>query len=251
MNHNEPHSGEEPLDLDLDIDLERVWIGVAAETLVRQTGGVERLAIWALRSPGLARAVVTTPSLVLSWLLASAVVLGVGVLATAGSGEPWFALVAPVLAGIGVAYAYGPGIDPVFELSQSMAISDRIVLLARVLVVFGLNALTGLLATLVTASATGLTFGWLLPMTTVAALALAASTVSRSANVGVGAALGGWAIIVVATSANANDWVATVQPDATSGIALFYVIATLLFGWLALYATSSQHTDRKGGWQWR
>lgn len=247
MKLNEPTSIDEPL----DVDLERVWRGVAAETLARQPHAIERLFGWMLRSPGLARAVVTTPSLVASWLLASAIVLGVGVVATADTGEPWFALVAPLLAGIGVAYAYGPGIDPAFELSQSMAISDRMVLLARVVAVFGLNALTGLLATLVTANAAGLTFGWLLPMTTVAALALAASTLSRSANVGVGAALAGWALILLATNYDANDWIATVQPDATSGIALFYVIATICCGWLAWYATSRQNTYRKGGWQWR
>ena len=43
-----------------------------------------------------------------------------------------------------------------------------------------------------------MTFGWLVPMTAVCALALAAATVSRSANVGVAAALSGWVIAVLA-----------------------------------------------------
>ena len=71
-----------------------------------------------LRSPGLARALVTTPSLVLSWILASVVVLAAGVIATASTDTPWVALLAPALAGIGIAYAYGPGIDPAFELGE-------------------------------------------------------------------------------------------------------------------------------------
>ena len=45
-------------------------------------GAVERLAGRLLRSPGLARALVTTPSLLLGWVIATAVVLVAGVLAT-------------------------------------------------------------------------------------------------------------------------------------------------------------------------
>lgn len=238
-------------DDDLYIDLRRVWVGVAAETMATRPRTMEWLLARLLRSPGLARAIVTTPSLVASWIVASGIVLVVGVVATAGSREPWFALVAPVLAGIGVAYAYGPGIDPAFELSQTMAISDRSVLLGRVLAVFGLNALTGLVASLVTVSAVGLTLGWLLPMTTVAAIALAASTTSRSANVGVGAALASWTIIVLATAYDAGNWVGSVRPPVVSGLALFYLVVTGICGWLALLATSGRWSYRTGGGGWQ
>ena len=154
----------------LDVDLDRAWLGVAAEVWSTPAGPAERLARRLLGSPGLARALVTTPSLVLSWLVASAVVLAVGALATYGTGTPWPALLAPALAGIGIAYAYGPGIDPAFELGQTMAVSDRAILLVRGLAVFGVNAALGLVASLATANAaaTGLTLGWLVPMTTVA-----------------------------------------------------------------------------------
>ena len=246
IDERQPPAGD-----DLDIDLRRVWVGVAAETMADRSGAVERLLGGLLRSPGLARAIVTAPSLVASWIIASAIVLGVGVVATAGSQEPWFALGAPVLAGIGVAYAYGPGIDAAFELSQTMAISDRSVLLGRVLAVFGLNALTGIVASLVTASAVGLTLGWLLPMTTVAAIALAASTMSRSANVGVGAALASWTIIVLATAYDAGSWVGAVRPDAASSIAVFYLITTGVCSGLALVATSGRWSYRTGGERWQ
>jgi hypothetical protein len=236
---------------DLDIDLDRVWSRVATATLARQPGRVERGIAWALGSPGLARAVVTTPSLLTSWLLASAVVLGLGVLVTAGSGDPWFALLAPALAGAGVAYAYGPGIDPAYELSQTMAVSDRMVLLARVVAVCALNAISGMVATLVTAQAAGLTFGWLLPMTMVASLALAAATLTRSANIGVAAALAGWTLVVFTSAARANNWIAAVQPDLLSGLSLFYVIATVLCGLLAATATSGRVGVGKRVWQWR
>src|ERR1700680_703817 len=78
-----------------DVDLGRVWLGVAAEVWRRRPGPVERLAGRLLRSPGLARALVTTPSLLIGWIIATAVVLAAGILATLGTGRPYVALVAP------------------------------------------------------------------------------------------------------------------------------------------------------------
>jgi hypothetical protein len=105
------------------------------------------------------------------------------------------------VAAAGIAYAYGPGIDPAWELSRSMAISDRMVLLVRALAVFGLNAVLGLVAAAASGAVAAVTFGWLVPMTAVCALALAAATLSKSANVGVTAGLGGWVITVLAARA--------------------------------------------------
>ncbi len=72
-----------------DVDLDRVWLGVAAMVWRRQPGPLERLAGKLLRSPGLARALLTTPSLLLPWLIASAVVLAAGAAATIGSATGW------------------------------------------------------------------------------------------------------------------------------------------------------------------
>ena len=107
-----------------DVDLSRVWAGVAAQVWRRRPGPLERLAGRLLRSPGLARALVATPSLLLAWVIATVVVLAAGMAATLGTGMPYVALLAPVVAGTGIAYAYGPGIDPAWELSRSLAVSD-------------------------------------------------------------------------------------------------------------------------------
>jgi hypothetical protein len=184
-----------------DVDLGRAWLGVASEVWRRSPGPLERLAGRLLRSPGLARALVTTPSLLLAWIIASVVVLAVGAVATLGTGTPYVALFAPAVAGIGIAYAYGPGLDPAWELSQSMAVSDRMVLLVRALAVFGLDAVLGLVAAAASGAAAAVTFGWLVPMTAVCALALAAATASRSPNVGVAAGLSGWAMALLAGQA--------------------------------------------------
>ena len=66
-----------------------------------------------------------------------------------------------------------------------MAVSGRMVLLVRALAVFGLNAALGLAASAASGAAAAVTFGWLVPMTAVCALALAVATATRSANAGV------------------------------------------------------------------
>ena len=224
----------------LDVDLDRVWTGVAAEVWARPVGWLEQGTGRLLRSPGLARALLVTPSLLLSWILASSIVLAVGVLATHASGTPWVALLAPALAGAGIAYAYGPGVDPAFELSRTMVVSDRIVLLARGLAVFGLNALLGLAASLIAAEAVGLTWGWLVPMTTVSALGLAGATLARSANVGVATALASWAIVVLARSLDTRDLGAAVEPGAFAPLYLVVAAAGIA---VAVYATDARRSD--------
>ncbi|CAA9451384.1 MAG: hypothetical protein AVDCRST_MAG02-1074 [uncultured Rubrobacteraceae bacterium] len=219
----------------LDVDLERVWTGVAAEAWATPVAWPERAMGRLLGSPGLARALVTTPSLFLSWILASVAVLAAGVLLAPLSGDPWAALLAPALAGAGIAYAYGPGADPAFELSRTMATSGRMVLLVRALCVFGLNAALGLVASLFSATAVGLTLGWLVPMTTVSALALAAATLSRSANVGVFVALSSWGFVVTTVFARTRDLAVAVESWA---LMPFYLVATVGLVALTLYVTT-------------
>jgi hypothetical protein len=217
-----------------DVDLDRVWIAVAAQVWRRRPGWLERLAGWLLRSPGLARALVTTPSLVLPWLIATAVVLAAGAAATRGTGQPMVALVAPAVAAVGIAYAYGPGIDPAWELSRSMAVSDRMVLLVRALAVFAVNAALGLAASAASGTAAAVTFGWLLPMTAMCALALAAATAVRSPNAGVAAGLSGWAITLLSGQAATGQFTTVVS---RSNLVPAYLAIAAISGAVVVYAT--------------
>jgi hypothetical protein len=219
-----------------DVDLARIWTGVAAVVWRRNTGWLERLAGRLLRSPGLARALLTTPSLLVPWLIASAVVLGAGAAATVSTGRPLVALLAPAVAAAGIAYAYGPGIDPAWELSCSMAVSDRMVLLVRAVGVFAVDAVLGLAASAASGAAVGITFGWLVPMTAISALALAAATLARSANVGVAAGLAGWVIIVLSGRAAGGQFTAAVT---SSALVLPYLAFAACCGVIALAATRS------------
>jgi hypothetical protein len=227
-----------------DVDLRGVWTAVAAQVWRRKPGPFERLAGWLLRSPGLARALVTTPSLLLGWVIATVAVLAAGAAATLATGTPYVGLLAPALAAAGIAYAYGPGVDPAWELARSMAVSDRMVLLARALAVLALNAALGLVASAVSVlagsgpaasgTAAALTFGWLIPMTAMCALALAAATLARSANVGVAAGMGGWAITVLSAGGSAGHFTAVLTDSA---FVLPYLAFAACCAAVVLYAT--------------
>ena len=193
-----------------DVNLARVWTGVAAEVWRRHPGRIERTAARLLRSPALARALLTTPSLLLPWLISTVVVFSVGALVSLGPGQPLVWLVAPAVAAVGIAFAYGPAIDPAWELSLSCALSSRMVLLTRAVAVFALNAALGLLASAASGAATTLTFGWLLPMTAVCTLALAVAVAFRSAVVGAGAGVAAWVIVVLAGQAASGQVTASV-----------------------------------------
>ena len=232
-----------------DVDLGRVWISVAAQVWRRQPGWLERTASRLLRSPGLARALLTTPSLLLPWLVASVVVLAAGAAATLNSGQPFVALLAPAMAGTAIAYSYGPGIDPAWELSCSMAVSDRMVLLVRALAVFAVNAVLGLAASAASAAlggparpgavvpsgaAAAVTFGWLIPMTAVCAFALAVATLARSANAGAAAGVASWLIIVLSGRVASGHFAAAVTDAA---LFLPYLAIGVTCAAVALFAT--------------
>jgi len=223
-----------------DVDLGRVWISVAAQVWRRQPGWLERTAGRLLRSPGLARALLTTPSLLLPWLLASVAVLAAGAAATTDSGQPLVALLAPAVAAAAIAYSYGPGIDPAWELACSMAVSDRMVLLVRALAVFAVNAVLGMAASAATLGTTAgthaaqLTFGWLIPMTAVCAFALAVATVARSANAGAAAGVAAWLIIVLSGRVASGHFAAAVTDTV---LFLPYLAIGAGCAAVALYAT--------------
>ena len=192
------------------VNLARVWTSVSAEVWRRRPGLLERAAAWLLRSPGLARALVTTPSLLLPWLISTVVVFGVGALVSLGQGQPLVWLLAPAVAATGVAFAYGPGLDPAWGVAASCALPDRMVLLTRVVAVFAVNAVLGLLASAASGAATALTFAWLIPMTADCALALAVAVAVRSALVGAGAGIAAWVITVLSAQTASGQLTASV-----------------------------------------
>jgi len=113
------------------------------------------------------------------------------------------ALVAPLVAALGISFLYGPGMDPAVEIEESTPVTQRQILLARLTLVFGFNLTLGLLASLgvMLAGAIGLTAPvslpaligvWLAPMTSLSALALFLTVLTGDSLAGVVASLGIW-----------------------------------------------------------
>ncbi len=232
-----------------DIDLDRVWVNVAAAVWRRHPGRLERTAARLLGSPGLARALFTTPSLLLPWLISSAVVLAAGALAQVGGSQPLVWLIAPAVAAVGIAYSYGPGLDPAWELSCSMPVSDRLVLLTRAVAVFGVNAALGLIASAATLGAHApagpaqLTFAWLLPMTAACALALAVAVAVKSAIAGAAAGVGAWLTLVLVRSVTESGaWSAAALTAAITEADLYlpYLVVAACCAVIVLFATRPQ-----------
>jgi hypothetical protein len=220
-----------------DVDLDRVWTGVAAQVWRRHPGRLEQTATKVLRSPGLARALLTTPSLLVPWLVSTVVVLGAGALLQTGPGQPAVWLLAPAIAAVGIAYAYGPGIDPAWELSSSMPVSERMVLLTRAVTVFAVNAVLGLAASTASGAAASLTFGWLVPMAAICGLALAVAVAARSPTSGAATGLAAWVITVLANRTASGQLTATVTNTETY---LPYLAAAACAVALIAYATRPQ-----------
>ncbi|MBA3379954.1 MAG: hypothetical protein H0T93_13820 [Chloroflexia bacterium] len=221
----------------LDVDLHGVWSGVIGEIWSTSASRVERLATSILRSPALARALVTTPSLILSWILASAAVFAIGAFVANATEMPIVPLLAPAVAGVAVAFAYGAGADPTYEISRTMPTSARMILLLRVSVVFLTNAILGITASLAVPSLAEVTWLWLLPMVAISLLGLATAVVSHSATIGGGAALAVWSAIVLANEIRADEFGRAVSGATLELLAPMYllmmIVSLCLIAWMS------------------
>jgi hypothetical protein len=233
----------------LDVDLNQVWNGVTGELWSGPTSHVERAAGSLLRSPALARALVTTPSLILSWILASAAVFIVGAVVANATGTPIVPLLAPAIAGVAVAFAYGAGADPTYEISRTMPIPARMILLLRVSVVFVTNAVLGVLASLFAPSLSGVTMLWLLPMVAISLLGLAIAVVTHSATIGGATALAVWSAVVLGTQFATEDFAAAVSTSSLQSLAPVYLLVTGLSLGVTLWMSGDGSKRReKAGW---
>ncbi len=211
-----------------DIDLDRVWNRVTGEIWASEPGRLERAATRLLGSPALARALVTTPSLVAAWLLASVLVLALGVVVTNATAEPWVPLLAPVVAIVGVSFVYGSGADPAWEIVRTVALPRRMVLLVRVTAVFLTNMAIALIAALLTPMAGSIVVLWLLPMVGLSMIALAFATWTQSPVFGAASGLAIWFAVALQSLTRAGDVTAFVRDDVIAGMAPLYVLATVL-----------------------
>lgn len=241
---------EEAEMLRLEIDLGRVWSGITGEMWASPVGRIERAAARLLGSPALARALVSTPSLVLSWMVATAMLFAIGGVVMATTGTPIVPLVAPVIAAAGVSFAYGAAADPAWELARTLPTSPRMILLVRVAVVLATNVVLGGVVSLLAPGLSGVTVLWLLPMLAIALVGLALATIARSPTIGSVGALSVWGTIVLASQVRWPDVaVSAVSESTLIAAAPFYglltAISVLVIAWM-----SADITSRGAGARW-
>jgi len=214
--------------------LDRLWAGVAdvvdepsrnpVEALLRQLGVRDRTA----------RLVAATPALHMPWLVAMAVTVALAVVAaTAGDrGFLFFLVLAPVLPIAGVAAAYGPRVDPMYELTVAAPMPAFELLLLRSTAVLTSTVLLVGVAAIPLAGEGWLMAAWLLPALGLTMATLALSTVMSPIHAGVGLA-STWAAVAflnvrgLAGGDATGDLASRVLAFSPAGQALFLTIAVI------------------------
>ncbi len=192
--------------------------------------------------------------------LASAMVMMVGwlIAATAWAGASAslvLPLVAPLVAAYGVSLIYGSEVDPFLEVVCATPISLRLLLLARLTIVFAYDAALALAATLALAAlgrvgadtVWGVTQNWLGPMLLLSALALVLSQhIGSSGSISLALVL--WVVRVVAAT---NDHVGLMSPAVARLLISVWSTNALTIGCalLCVAAALSSTSGRAQGWR--
>jgi hypothetical protein len=169
------------------------------------------------------------PSLRASWLFGLAATLAFAVLAAVWGGmrgPAFFLLVAPLVPVAGVAFAYGPDVDPAFEAGLAAPYPAARLLLLRTAAVLVTSLPLAVLAGLLVPALPGTAVSWLLPALAFTAVVLAASTWARPSAVAV--VLGvGW-VVAVGSASMARDPAAVLTPALLVTYAVIGVVAVLV-----------------------
>lgn len=178
--------------------LRRTWDAIAAETSAPRAGLIERFVLALGISDHSARLVAATPSLRRSWLLAVAAVLTLSVLVANGArgGYLFFLAIAPLLPIAGIAAAFGPGIDPTYEIGLAAPMRSFRLLLVRALGVLVSTVALAAIAALFLPALDWRAAAWLLPSLALAATCLALATIVQPLRAAMIVA-GVWVTVVV------------------------------------------------------
>jgi hypothetical protein len=194
--------------------LDMVWRRIQDEAQAPAPGVVERLLNRLGLSEPDALLVAVAPSLRASWLFGLAVTLsfvGLSAGAHGGSrGQAFFLLVAPLVPVAGVAFAYGPDVDPAHEVGAAAPYSAARLLLLRTAAVLATSLPLVLAAALLVPALSWTAVSWLLPALAFTLVTLAASTWTRPTLAGVG--LGIFWVCAVATAALGQGPAAVLAP---------------------------------------
>lgn len=197
--------------------LEAIWIATIEQVDVPRSRMIERVLTFVGVPDHVTRLLVATPSLTTPWLLAVAGVLGFGLAMAWGSagdsqtaartGLLPFLLLAPLVPLAGVATAFGPGVDPTYEVASAAPFYGFRLLLIRTVAVVATSLAVAVGFALLLPNAGLLAAAWILPsiMLAVTALAIGTFTPLLTAS-GISAVL--WLVGVTTLEAGPRDLVA-------------------------------------------
>lgn len=177
--------------------------------------------------------VTATPGLRRSWLIAVTIALVFALQAASGSGGEGvdrlvvFLTMAPLVPLLGVALAFGRGVDPTHDIVVAAPMEGHRVFLVRTLTVLTSSTALLLVAALFTPERGPARIAWLLPAlaVTAATMALATRITVRRAALTVG---GAWLAVIV-TVDRAADASTAFGPATQVASAIVAIAATILF----------------------
>lgn len=209
--------------------LETVWTGLQDLVDAPRPTPVERVLVRLGVREHVARLLAATPSLTVSWLAAVALCLAFGVVAAHASdrGLAVFLALAPLLPLAGVAAAYGPWLDPTYELGLAAPFRTfGLLLLRSSVVLLTTTALTGA-AALALPQLDWRAAAWLLP-----ALGLVLMSVALATWIPAAWAFGGvascWIASVIISRAASGDAYVTFEAPVQAAFAAAAAVAAVV-----------------------
>jgi hypothetical protein len=162
------------------------------------------------------------------------------------------ALIAPLVAALGVSFLYGPGVDLVVEIEEATPVSQRKILLARLTLIFGFNLVVGLVGSLVLTVAGimglipmlnffSLVGIWLAPMTALSALAFLLTVITGDPLAGMAMSMTIWAMQALRLFGSKTGFIIQIPNLLAAETRPWLWVAALALGVLAVWLA-----DREG-----
>ena len=209
--------------------LARVWSDVQERVDSPSRGFVEATLTYLGAPDHVARLLAATPSLTLSWLGGVAVSLAFAVAAAhaGGDGLVLFLALAPLLPLAGVAVAFGPGVDPTYEIGLASSMRSFELLLIRATAVLLSTTAVSALAATALPHLGWRTAAWLVPALGLTLISLAFATYVPPLRA-FGAVALCWTAAVLLLAAAADDGFAAFRVPAQVGFVLGAVVGAFV-----------------------
>jgi hypothetical protein len=215
--------------------LDAIWHGIERTLDAPGVGVVERVLVWLGVREYVARLLAATPSLRLSWFFAEAIALGsAAIAATRATGTDMavpalfvFLVLAALAPVAGVAAAFGPGVDPAYEIGVAAPMRSDRLLYIRASAVLATSFVIAGLATLALSSVDRSVALWLLPALGLTLATLAAATWMRPITAACAVGLA-WIVLAAVGSVATTDPLAAFHLTAQAAYVLAIAASVLV-----------------------